>query len=96
MGKFAVEPTALAAAVHRMEGFHAEVDEAVQMAASVMARLDESFEGEAASAAQEAHHQLSTGAKQVREAVAQLARFLDIAQKGYTAAISGNSQMWGV
>ncbi|OHU90863.1 hypothetical protein BKN37_25460 [Mycobacterium talmoniae] len=79
-----------------MTGFHKVVAASVEEAQSVMARLAPSWEGEAATAAREAHRELHAGAQQMEEALGQLKRFLDNAHQGYERAIAGNSRMWGV
>ena len=96
MARFHVDPEKLADAVRQMQDFHTALVEAVAEADSLMARVDQTWDGEAASTGQDGYRRLHAGAEQMREALGQLKKFLGNAHKGYVSAISGNSQMWGV
>lgn len=96
MAKFGVDPDKLAAAVTEMEACHRTAQESVHQAEVTMNQLKESWGGEAAVAAQDAHRKVQDGAEQMRQALVALKDFLNAARTGYAAAIKGNSEMWGV
>lgn len=96
MARFQVDPAKLAAAVTQMQDFHTVVAASVEQAESAMARVGQSWDGDAADAGRDAYRRLHAGAEQMRQALGQLKGFLHGAHEGYVQAIAGNSQMWGV
>ncbi|MEU9806870.1 WXG100 family type VII secretion target [Mycobacterium sp. NPDC050853] len=95
MGSFRVDPEALHGPVAEMEDFYGSLKGWMGQAESAMHRLSDSWDSEAASAGQDAYHQLEDGAERIREALSQLKEFLDGARQGYAAAILANRKMWG-
>lgn len=91
---YAVEPEALAEAVHRMAAFQRYAEDMIAGIDSRVTRLHASWSGEAAAAHGEAHRHWKRGEAMMRAALAQLETAAAITHANYTGAMSTNLGMW--
>lgn len=93
--KFTINTDQLADIVGDMAKFDSDAESVCNDAEQTVARLHQSWTGEAADAQRAAHERWTKGASEMRSAVADLRKAGDTAYANYTDAVRANQGMWG-
>ncbi len=80
--------------IARMKGFEGFFDEQITAFDSAVAKLQGVWEGEAATAQQEAHQRMMDAAKDIHDGIQDMRRAAQAAHGRYSAAIAANLEMW--
>lgn len=91
---FTVDADTLAALVTRMRECESDLESLTNRVEGSVARLHETWHGEAAEAQRLAHAEWEKGLAAMREVIADLAAKGDVAHSNYTDAAATNLSMW--
>lgn len=94
MPKYAVNLEGLNELIGRLGDFSEQIEQWLEDLDQRIARLQSSWDGEAAAAQQQAHDEWIAGARQMNEALVDLRASAETAHTNYTSALAANQKMW--